>query len=137
MKIFRWTVLFLAMASFAVAQSQFQYVVTQTVKPGMAMQYEEYIKKIVEAAEKNGDAQNWNVFMTTDGASGGQYVIVLSHDNWAAKDAWTTPAAMLTEAFGEDEAAKIMRSGQIAFTMPGIRSTSQNKKMGRKHLPSA
>jgi hypothetical protein len=103
------------MASFAVAQTQFQYVVTQTVKSGMATEYEEFIKKIVEAAEKNGGAQNWYVFVTTAGGSGGEYAFVLPHENWAAKDAWTTPKAMLTEAFGEDEAAKIMRSGELAI----------------------
>jgi hypothetical protein len=103
------------MAAFATAQTRYQYVVTQTVKPGMAQQYEEFIKKIVEAAEKNGGVQNWYTFQTTAGASGGQYGIVLPHDSWAAKDEWTNPVAVLTKAFGEDEAAKIMRSGGLAI----------------------
>jgi len=115
MKPIRWTVLFLAMASVAVAQAKFQYVVTQTVKPGMQMQYEEFIQKIVEAADKTGGAQNWYTFQVAAGAPGGQYGIVLPHDNWADKDAWTNPMALLTEAFGEDDAAKIVRSGQLAM----------------------
>jgi hypothetical protein len=62
MKTIRWTVVFLAMASFATTQARLHYHVTIQVKPGMAMQYESFFKKLVEAAAKNGDTQNWYVF---------------------------------------------------------------------------
>jgi len=115
MKTIRWTVLFLAMASLAVAQSaKYHYNVTVTVKQGMSQQYEDYIKKIVEAAEKNGDAQNWYAFQPTVGTTGGQYIFVLPHESWAEKDSWTSPSDMLQKAFGEKEAATITRLGTVA-----------------------
>ena len=115
MKTMRWTVLVLAMASFAVAQpAKFHFNFTATVKQGMTQQYEDYIKKIVEAAEKNGDALVWYTFQPTDGATGGQYVVVLPHENWEEKDSWTTPEDMLVKAFGEKEAATITRLGTVA-----------------------
>ncbi len=116
MKTMRWTVLFLAMASLAVAQpAKYLYNVTVTVKQGMSQQYEDYFKKIVEAAEKNGDAQNWYAVQPTVGTTGGQYVFVLPHENWAEQDSWTSPRDMLVKAFGEKEAATIIRLGTVAI----------------------
>lgn len=116
MKTMRWTVLFLAMASFATAQSaKYHLNFTVTVKQGMSQQYEDFLKKLVEAAEKNGDAQNWYTFQPTAGTSGGQYGIVLPHESWAAKDSWTSIQDMLVEAFGEKEAATIRRLGDVAI----------------------
>ncbi len=116
MKTMRWTVLFLAMASLVVAQpAKFHYNVTVTVKQGMSQQYEDYVKKIVEAAEKNGDAQDWYTFQPTDGTTRGQYLVVLPHENWEEKDSWTSAQDMLVKAFGEKEAATITRLGTVAI----------------------
>jgi len=78
MKIFRWTALLLTLAVSAIAQTQpakYQTVFTVNVKPGMTQQYETYVKKIVEAAEKIGDVQNWATFNLTVG--GGRRAICL------------------------------------------------------------
>ena len=116
MKTMRWTVLFLAMASSAVAQSAtLHYYRTVTVKSGMSQQYEDYVKKVVEAAEKNGDAQPWYAFQAGVGTTGGQYIFVVPHENWAEKDSWTAPLDMLKKAFGDKEAATIFRSGNVAI----------------------
>ena len=129
MKTMRWTVLVLAMASFAVAQSaKYHYNVTVTVKQGMSQQYEDFIKKIVEAAEKNGDTQNWYTFQPTVGTTAGQYFIVLPHESWAEKDSWTPPPDMLEKAFGEKEAATIMRLGTVAVAES---ETTESRLSGR------
>lgn len=138
MKLFRWTALLLGVALPAVAQNQpakYQYILTVQVKPGTAQQYEDYVKKIVEAAKKNGDAQNWAAFNVTVGGPGGQYGFVLPFNTWAEQDSWTSPREMLVKAFGEEEAAKITRSGVAAMesseaTISQFQSDLSSKEAG-------
>ena len=75
----------------------------------MAQEYESYMKKFVEAAKKLGDVQPWATFMTASGGPVGEYWVVIPHENWEERDSWTSPYQMLVKAFGEEEAAKLMR----------------------------
>lgn len=108
----------LLLASWAAAQNpaaRYQYVLLVSVKPGMTEQYESYVGKVVEAAKKIGSVQSWAAFQRTVGSDGDRYGFVLTFDSWADRDSWTTVNAMLRKAFGDDEAAKIERSGQAAI----------------------
>jgi hypothetical protein len=94
------------------ARYQFRYEVP--VKPGMSPQYEQYVKKIVEAGKKT-QAQPWIAVQHTTGTPGGTYSFVLPFEKWADRDSWLTPQQMLAKAFGEAEATKIASAGQAAM----------------------
>ncbi len=113
-------VLFLILASsaMAVAQSspsQFITVYTITVNPGAVGQFEGYIKKIKEGAEKIGAPQTWGTSQIAFGGPGNTYLIVLQFDKWSELDGWKQVPELLEEAYGADEAAKILRSGNMAI----------------------
>ena len=100
------------LAAAASAQDpRYQYRLEVRVKPGMTAQYEEYGKKIVEAAKKV-QAQQWLGFQITAGGRGGVYAFVLPFEKWADRDSWISPAQMLVRAFGEVEGMKIASAGQ-------------------------
>lgn len=96
------------------AQPQRQMTITTIVKPGMAGQYEDYIRKFVEAANKLGDVQPWAAFQTTVGGPQGEYFVLLPFSDWGDRDSWTQAQQILVKAFGAEEAAKINRAGQAA-----------------------
>ena len=127
MKTVLATLLSLAMVGSAVAQNQppkYHFTVRVSVKSGMNAQYEAMVKKVVEAAKKNGD-QNWFTFNVSAGGAGNQYGFVIPFNTWEERDGWANPMAMLQKAFGEDEAAKIMRDGSIAEEGSGETIVSQ------------
>ena len=108
---FRLTVFLFALGLCAnsFSQARYHYLQHITVKSGMGPEFVSYMKKFVEAAKKLGDVQPWTTVMTTTGGQIGQYTIVIPHENWEERDSWTSPYQMLVKAFGEEEAAKIMR----------------------------
>ena len=110
--------LILALSATVMAQnspSQFLTVVTFTVNSGAGVQFEEYIKKIKEGAEKVGAPQTWGTSQIAFGGPGNTYRIVLQFDKWGELDAWKQGSEILEEAYGADEAAKILRSGSMAI----------------------
>lgn len=113
-------VLFLifALSATVMAQNspaQFLTVYTFTVNSGAGVQFEEYIKKIKEAAEKVGAPQTWGTFQIAFGGPGNTYLIAVQFDKWAELDAWSQVPEILEEAYGADEGAKILRSGSMAI----------------------
>lgn len=106
--------LVLGWCTSVLAQSTRQMTYRTIVKPGMNQQYEDYIKKYVEAANKLGNVQPWAAFQTTVGGPAAEYFILLPFDDWGDRDAWTSPQQLLIKAFGEEEAAKVLRTGQAA-----------------------
>ena len=118
----------LALAADATAQNaRYQLRMEARVKPGMSAQYEQYVKKIVEAGKKS-EAQSWLAFQLTAGGPGGVYSFVLPFEKWADRDGWLTPMQMLVKAFGEAEAAKIAGAGQESW-IAGLLSTSAAPKV--------
>ncbi len=90
-------------------------VVTISVRPGAVPQFEDYVKKIVEAANKVGVADTWTTYQVELGLHGNTYSVTLQFDKWAERDAWTPYPEYLAEAFGDSEAAKIMRAGEATI----------------------
>ena len=111
---------FLAVAcsSGAMAQNapgEFLVIYNIQVEPGANAQFEEYIKKIKEAAEKTGATLYWGASQLTYGGPGNSYAIGLQFDKWGEMDGWGAVPQILEEAYGEEEAAKILRSGGMAI----------------------
>lgn len=102
-------------ASLAAAQGQpaqparFLQVITLTVRPTGVADQEEYIKKIVAAANKIGAPQRWTVYGVGMGGPGYTYSVALPFDNWTEVDGWSTIPQMLSKAYGEAEAARMIK----------------------------
>jgi len=111
-------VLVVACTNVAVAQNapgEFLVIYNIQVKSGANVQFEEYIKKIKEAAEKTGAPQHWGASQLAFGGPGNNYVIALQFDKWGEMDGWEAVPQILEEAYGEEDAAKILRSGGMAI----------------------
>jgi hypothetical protein len=85
------------------------------LKAGANAQFEAYIKKIIEAANKINAPQGWFTAQTELGANGTSYFIFLGFDKWGERDGWSLVPQMLTKAFGEAEAQKILEAGGEAI----------------------
>ena len=110
--------LILASSATVMAQDspgQFLTVYTIAVNSGAGVQFEEYIKKIKEGADKIGAPQTWGAFQIAFGGPGNTYLITLQFDKWSELDGWKQVPLLLEEAYGADEAAKILRSGSMAI----------------------
>ena len=104
--------LMLAVSLTAVpAAAQFQQMIEVQVKPGHEIAYENYIKKIREAADKIGSPMSWSTFYVTVGKPGSTYRIGLRFDKWGDRDAWQGARQVLVEAFGEQEGSKVYSEG--------------------------
>jgi hypothetical protein len=107
-----------AMSTPAMAQrgpAQFLAVYNITVNPGANAQFEDYLQKIKQGAEKIGASQRWITFQVGFGGPGNAYAIGLQFDKWAEMDGWSGVPEILEKAYGADEAAKILRSGGMAI----------------------
>ena len=93
------------------AAAQFQQMIEVQVKPGHEIGYENYIKKIKEAADKIGSPMSWSTFYVAVGKAGSTYRISLLFDKWGDRDAWQGPRQVLVEAFGEQEGSKVYSEG--------------------------
>ena len=89
--------------------SQLVYRVRVTIKPGTAAQYEEFVLKIVEAAEKNGDPGYWSAYSGSIAADN-TYLVRVPFWSWEELDTAATPIpAMLEKAFGKREANRLLK----------------------------
>lgn len=100
-----------AAAAPAAAGPRWQQIIEVNVKPGMEMVYENYVKKIVAAAVKGKGKVSWTTFSVMVGKPGGTYRIVLTFNTWAERDSWGDVGEMLTKAFGQVEAERLMKEG--------------------------
>jgi hypothetical protein len=103
-----------ALASGVFAQNapaRYLQLVEINVKAGSEAQFETYVKKIREAADKIGTPQGWTFAQPVVGASNPTYYVFVQHEKWAERDAWAPIPQMLTKAFGEAEAQKIAKAG--------------------------
>lgn len=110
--------LLLVSVGFSYAQDQQVsrvQVVTITVKSGMVPQFEDYIKKVVEAANKTEASQYWGFYQVGLGGPGNTYMVALPFSKWAELDGWSAVPSLVTEAYGEKEGATILRSGSVAI----------------------
>lgn len=86
-----------------------------TVKPGHADQFEEFLGKLKAGADKVGTPQQWGIGQVAFGGPGGAYIVGIPFSSWGEMDAWKLAPQTLKEAYGEEEGAKIYRSGTMAI----------------------
>ena len=125
----------LALVSPALAQdgpAQFQQMVHFTVKPGMEDQFEAIVKQYVEAADKTGAPNRWNVFHQGPGGSPNHYHLVTSFNEFSERDAWTGPGEMFIEAHGEEEYAAANRRWAAAVTNVHITLSTHQPDLSTK-----
>ncbi len=102
---------------FAISQdrpSKYLEVITVKTRPGAAPQFEDFVKKIVEGANKIGAQQTWGAGNVELGNQGTTYIFWLPFEKWGDRDGWTLYPEILSKAFGDKEAANIIRSGNVA-----------------------
>lgn len=93
------------------APTQYLQLVEINVKAGAEAQFESYVLKVREAADKVGATQRWTFAQPVIGASGPTYYVILGYEKWGERDGWSQIPQMLTQAFGEAEAQKIAKAG--------------------------
>jgi hypothetical protein len=99
----------------AFAQARYQQVYENSVKPGQELVYENYVKKLVAAADKAGAKTYWTSYTVSLGKPGGTYRVALNFNSWADRGAWSTIPAMMVKAYGQPEAERLMKEGGNAL----------------------
>jgi hypothetical protein len=107
--------LVLISAQGAFAQARYQQVYENSVKPGQELVYENYVKKLVAAADKVGAKTYWTSYTVSVGKPGSTYRVALSFNSWADRGAWSTIPTMMVKAYGQQEAERLMKEGGNAL----------------------
>lgn len=107
--LFSCLLVFTTVAGAQEKPAQYLEVLTVQVKGAAIEQFEEVVEKFIEAADKVGAAQHWMGATVMFGGTGQTYMFAFPFENWAEVDRWTMGAEWLKEAFGEDEAKKLLR----------------------------
>ena len=102
----------LATVPTSFAQTRFQQVIEIQVAPVHQQAFENFAMKVKEAAGEIESPMSWTMVQVTVGKPEATYRVVLGFDAWAERDQWGTVQSVLTEAFGEQEAAQILRAGR-------------------------
>jgi hypothetical protein len=108
-------VLLSASLSSAQTPSRYQQVYEVAVRPGQELVYENYVKKLVAAADKAGAKTYWTSYVVTLGKPSPTYRVALNFNSWADRDAWATIPGMLAKAYGQPEAERLMKEGSSAI----------------------
>lgn len=87
--------------------SRFLHVVTITVQPGTSQTWADYRMRVNEAAERVGDRRTQSVITPVLGGSPNRFRIVTPFNDYSEVESWQGPRALLAEAFGAEEAARI------------------------------
>ena len=122
--VLSFVVVFLATASSSFAQSRFQQMIEIQVAPVHQPAFENYLMKVKEAADKTESPVNWTTFYVPVGRPAATYRIGISFNTWAERDSWTEVPDMLARAFGEQEAAQVLRAGRVGIVSQRLASGS-------------
>ncbi len=95
--------------------ARYQQVLETSVKPGQELVYENYVKKVVAAADKVGAKMSWTTYSVSLGKPGATYRVALSFDSWTDREAWSSVPAMMVKAYGQQEAERLMKEGGSAI----------------------
>ncbi len=104
----------LAVAASGLAQdmpAKHLQLIEINVKSGAEGQFEDYVKKIIEAADKVGAPQGWTFAQPVMGGTGSTYYVFFLFDKFGERDNWALLPKILTEAYGEAEAKRLMKVG--------------------------
>ena len=102
-------------AQGALAQARYQQVYENSVKPGQELVYENYVKKLVAAADKVGAKTYWTSYTVSVGKPGSTYLVALNFNSWADRGAWSTIPTMMVKAYGQQEGERLMKEGGNAL----------------------
>ena len=112
------TAFFFAIALPVVAQNpptEFIQIITTTVRSNGVTDYEDYVKQIIAGANKIGAPQRVLVYQVGLGGPSFTYNIIIPFNKWEEMDSWPSIAQVLTAAYGDAEAARILKSGRDAI----------------------
>jgi hypothetical protein len=110
-----FVVVSLATAPTLFAQSRFAQLIEIRVAPVHQQAFENFAMKVKEAADKIESPVSWATFYAAVGKPGATYRISIGFDTWGERDQWSEVSDMLTRAFGEKEAARILRDGRLGI----------------------
>lgn len=102
-------------AQGALAQARYQQVYENSVKPGQELVYENYVKKLIAAADKVGAKTYWTSYTVSVGKPGSTYRVALNFNSWADRGAWSTIPTMMVKAYGQQEGERLMKEGGNAL----------------------
>ena len=85
---------------------QFLNLIEIKVKLSMAPQWEVYVHKVIEAAEKTDSPFNWMMLQVTQGGEAGTFFAAIPFDEMSELDKFKPAPEILIEAFGGEEAGK-------------------------------
>ena len=108
----------LVLSVVAQAQSkppQYLQVITLTVKPGAVADYEEYRKKFNAAQAKTAGAAPSVTYAVTYGGPGFTYMTAVPFEKFADREGLPSNADVLTKAYGQAEANRILKSFREAI----------------------
>ncbi len=84
------------------------HVIDYEVKEGMNGDFLQVVRKFTEAAEQVNWTEHY-VWLASVGGSGGDYILVLQHENWASfAPPEVSVRAVMEEAFGRQEATALL-----------------------------
>ncbi|HSF16322.1 MAG TPA: hypothetical protein VLK65_12305 [Vicinamibacteria bacterium] len=95
-------------------EGEFTAVTVVTVKPGMTVEFEDYVKKVVAAAAKTGDRRTVQAYSLAMGGPGRTYFFARNFKKWGELDDNLTNPQILAKAYGDVEGAKIYKLGSSA-----------------------
>lgn len=110
-----------AVCSFARAQEQpaasnpWAHVTRVNVHPGQVGDFEDYVKKIQAARTKIGLPHEALVYQVAMGGSPFTYHSITPFTSWEQMDAFPSVPATLAKAYGDVEAAKMLKVGRSAI----------------------
>ena len=103
----------LLVVSAQMAHAQFAHVVTITVRPATGGDYADYMLRVNEAAAEIGDPRTVSVYRPVMGGSPFRFMLVTTFNDYAEMDSWMGgPGAILTQAYGEDDAEDIRETAR-------------------------
>jgi hypothetical protein len=91
---------------------RFVQVNSITVKLGMQAEFEDYLKKIIAAANKLNTNQRLITAQVGMGGSPMMYFVTSSFEKWADADGLEAAPSLLVKAYGDLEGAKILKAGR-------------------------
>ena len=98
------------------APARFLRVATLTAAPGMTAQFEDTVRRINDAYKTTETGPQVSLtYATALGGNGSTYYIVTPFSAWGDVDGWGLIPQVLIEAYGEEEAAAILATGDASL----------------------
>ena len=128
--VLAFVVLFVSSAPLLAQDELIQYfwVLDVQAAPGKQGQFENYVRQIQEGANKIGEPGAVGAYQTLLGGQINRYFFVRGFNTWDVMDSWKPVPQILIEAYGQEEATRILMAGgeSILSAETTVQSTQQN-----------